>query len=205
MRYREKKSVADVIAWLSSQGVTTSRESYQTFLRRVLNLLPDDKAKDLKVDLELLRAVRRRLKLPLAPSSGRALTVKAVRAFNARSRQRRVAPVKKPKPVRAPLARPSRKPVLEADQLPLAGMVSPPSEPPKMRGTPDSPQGYADWKIVNEIARKKVFKKDRQIMLNMQGTVLHLKTREEYTPERLMADFGLTANEAQSCFMTFTT
>ena len=206
MRYTDKKSVTQVLSWLAERGVVTSRESYQTFLRRVLNLLPDNKARELLVDLQLLRAVRRRLKLPIAPAPGRLLPIKAVKSFHARSRQRRVAPVKKPKPVRAPLARPVRKsPVVEADQLPLVGIVAPPTDAPRMRGTPEKPEGYGDWKILNEIARKKVFRKDRQMMLNMQGTVLHLKTREEYTPERLMEDFGLTATEAQSCFMTFTT
>ena len=176
MRYTDKKSVMQVLSWLAERGVATSRESYQTFLRRVLNLLPDDKARELLVDLQLLRAVRRRLKLPLAPAPGRLLPIKAVKSFHARSRQ-----------------------------LPLVGIVAPPTDAPRMRGTPEKPEGYGDWKIINEIARKKVFRKDRQMMLNMQGTVLQLKTREEYTPERLMEDFGLTATEAQSCFMTFTT
>lgn len=204
MRYTEKKSVSQVLAWLSERGIATSRESYQTFLRRVLNLLPDDKAKELQVDLELLRAVRRRLKLPLAPASGRLMPVKAVKSFHSRSRQRRVGAPRKARSVRPPLARPARRPVVEDNQLPLAGIVAPPGEPPKMRGSMERPEGYGDWKIVNEIARKKVFKKNRQMMLNMQGTVIHLKTREEYSPERLMAEFDLTAPEAQSCFMTFT-
>lgn len=206
MRYTDKKSVASVLEWLVGQGVTTSRDSYQMYLRRVLNLLPDDKASAMKVDLELLRAIRRRLRLPLAPPAGRALTVKAVKSFNARSRQRRIAPVKKAKSVRAPLARSTKRPRFEADQLPLAGIVatsSPVSLAAKMRGTPEAPQGYGDWKIINEIAREKLMLLDRHLYPNMEGTVIHLKTRKLYSEEELVTIYKLTPTEAQSCFMTF--
>ena len=94
--------------------------------------------------------------------------------------------------------------VEEADQLPLAGIVAAPSEAPKLCGTLEKPESYGDWKIINEIARKKVFRQDRRMILNMQGIVIHLGTRQEYTEERLVAEFGLTPTEAKSCFMTLT-
>lgn len=74
-----------------------------------------------------------------------------------------------------------------------------------MRGTLENPQGRWDWKIVNDMARAKIFsqKGGDLMMTNYQGTVINIRTRHEYTPEELMAEFDLSANEAESCYMTF--
>ena len=42
------------------------------------------------------------------------------------------------------------------------------------------------------------------MVTNYQGNVIHLATKQEYTPEQLVEQFKLTPAEAQSCYQTFT-
>ena len=72
-----------------------------------------------------------------------------------------------------------------------------------MRGTPDAPQGFGDWKIINKIARDKLLRVNRHVYANcLGGQCINLKTREEYSEEDLIRLFHLTRTEAESCFMT---
>ena len=139
-------------------------------------------------------------------------------SFNSRSRRRKILPEPRPKSAAKPIAKPAAKGTLppaprssrrnrpEPGQLPLIGLVVPPSiEAPYARlvGTKDKPAHYADWKIINEVARAKPATADRHVYPNMDNAVIHLTTRAEYTPEQLVEEFGLSANEAESCFMSF--
>ena len=71
-----------------------------------------------------------------------------------------------------------------------------------MRGTEENPIGIPDWQILNRRARKKLAVIDRKILPNHQGMVIHLKTKRSYTPEDLVAEFGLTPTELESCSMS---
>ena len=64
-RYGELASVKEVLAWLAAQNAGCSRESYQKFLRRLLLDLGDAQALATGIDLPMLHAVRRRLRLPI--------------------------------------------------------------------------------------------------------------------------------------------
>ncbi len=67
-RYGEWASVKEVLAWLAEQNAGCSREAYQRFLRRLLHHLGDAQALEMGIDLPMLHAVRRRLRLPLGGS-----------------------------------------------------------------------------------------------------------------------------------------
>ena len=73
-----------------------------------------------------------------------------------------------------------------------------------MTGTPDKPETYQDWKIINGIVRKKIAKLNRSVFLNYQGRCFNNRTKEEYNPEDLVRLFGVTPVKAQSYFMSFT-
>ena len=207
MRYTDKKPVDQVLAWLAERGVPSGRQTFQTFLRRMLNLMSDAKANQIGVDLELLRAVRRRLQLPISPAPGRVRPLKAMLAFNSRSRRRRVnvaKKIKRPPPV--PPTHPSRQEKHEFAQLPRPGLDALPEiEAPyaKLRGTPDKPSGFGDYRIINEVARAKLAKINRWVWPNQQGDTINIRTRHEYTAEELVEQFGLSPTEAQTCFMSF--
>ncbi len=202
MRYQENRTVREVLGWLRDQDCPISRYSYQEFMRRVLRLLPVEQARDLGVDVEILRTIRVRLKMPINPRRARSTTIKPLPRHNARTRRRPIVPRPKNQPRPVPPRTPHRSSVPPAKTA--LALVVEPLLPPKMRGTPEDPQGYGDWKIINDMARKKVFAKDRSMMLNYMGTVTHTKTRHEWTQAELEVHFGLTPNEAESCFMTFT-
>lgn len=58
MRYVEDMTVESVLAWLEEQSCPIKRRSFQEFMTRVLRLMPLSQARLLKVDADLLRAVR---------------------------------------------------------------------------------------------------------------------------------------------------
>ena len=208
-RYQGNQSVDKFLEWLKQHGCSISRRSYHEFVHRVLCLMSMKQARDLGVDVELLRAVRVRGKLPIDPKGVRAVTGKPTPRHDSRARRRRILPRRESRLVGKSLGHSTPKknpPAATSASTPPREIELPTkqSEAPKMRGTPEDPQGHGDWKIINDMARKKVFSKDRSVMLNYQGTVLHTKTRHEYTQAELEAQFGLTPNEAESCFMTFT-
>ena len=91
-------------------------------------------------------------------------------------------------------------------QPPLLGIEAeaPAPAPQQLRGDPSRPETlrFGDWKIINQQAKAKLAKQTRHIFTNDNGTVFHLKTRKQYTAEDLVAEFGLTAVEARSCFLT---
>ncbi len=195
-----EKTVDNVREWLKKQNCPISVRGFDQFMRRVLRLVTMAQARRRGVDVDLLRAVRIRYQMPVDPRRTRALLGRRRPAHHARARRWPIAPrsEKPPPPPRSARPRP-----ISPVEVVAPSVVEPP--PPKMRGTPEAPQGYGDWKIINDMARKKVFAKDRSMLLNHWGTVIHIKTRYDYTQDELERDFGLTPNEAESCFMTFTT
>ena len=64
-RYIENTAVKEVLAWLAEQNAGCSRQTYQIFIRRLLVHLPDAQAEKLGIELPVLHAIRRRLRLPL--------------------------------------------------------------------------------------------------------------------------------------------
>ena len=212
MRYVENTSVEKVLAWIAEQGVSIARRTYQDFITRVLHLMPLAQAKDLGVNPELLKAIRVRYKLPVDPRRARVVVDKKAPWHNHRQRRRPIHVGPKPKRVAAaklaPVApaRPQKRDRLDANQFPLPGMVGLPPDAkqyPLMTGTPEKPAGYGDWKIINAMARDKLYALDRKVMPNYESGVIHIRTRKQYNPEELVALFNLTPNEAQSCYMSF--
>ena len=207
MRYAEKIPTAQVLAWLAQQGVVVRRDSFQFFMGRMLNLMDDDKAKRFGIELDLLRAVRRRLQFPVTPVSGRARRVKAMVAFNACSRRRRkVRPEPRAKASKVPApAPPVSRHQPKPDQTPAAGKVVSPSIEEmyrKLSGTPEQPNGLLDEKIINEVARAKLRQINSKIYPNWGGMVWNCVTKQTYTVEQLV-ELGLSPNEAESCFEDF--
>ena len=167
-----------------------------------------DQAKKLGVDVDLLRAIRVRLKLPADPRRARSTLGKPITRFDSRHRQRRLQTV--PKAKRLPLApaQPTRQD-RSSDvnhQQSLVGIAPTPEKTgtAKILGNVENLNSLFrnDWKIINEIARSKLRALDRKVYPNWKGRVFHLTTRVEYTREDLMKQFGLTRAEAESCFLT---
>lgn len=209
MRYQEDCTVSEVLAWLKEKGTEISRRSYQDFMVRVLRLMPLEQARELKVNADLLRAVRVRYKLSPDPRSSRLTASKRTVRHNPRWQRRKILPEPRPKVAAKatppPTTRSPGRDQPEPAQLLMAGLVAPPAiEAPyaKLRGTPDKPDGYADMKIINQVARAKLAKANRHIYPNTEGTTIHISTRHEYTPEELVAECGLSPTEASTCFMT---
>ena len=67
MRYCDQLPVRSVQEHLAVLGVRGHVSAFQNFLRRVLTALPAAAAEAYGIDLRLLRAIRRRLHLPLQP------------------------------------------------------------------------------------------------------------------------------------------
>ena len=205
MRYRENLSVSRVLEWLKEQNCPISLRTYHEFITRVLYRLALDHAKELGVDVDLLRAVRVRYKLPVEPQRVRGVISKQRPPHNSRAKRRKIGLPRKPKlavnpPTVANVGRPTR---ADAAQLPLLGLDAD-TAPPQIRGDVSRPETlrYSDWQIINESARSKLAKQSRQVMTNDAGTVYHLRTGKQYTEEDLVREFGLTPTEAQSCFLT---
>ena len=206
LRYVERKSVAEVIAWLAEQKCTISSRSYYDFMARVLRLMPLEQAEKLGVDVPLLRAVRVRLKYPVDPRRSTALGSKRVKRFYSRHRQRRLQTVPKAKRVPPPARTVCPERASDPAQLPLAGIAPSPVQPGMEQITGDvnnfKSLSRQDWIIVNGMARGKLRVIDRRVYPNWQGRVFHLSTRVDYTREDLIKQFGLTPAEAESCFLT---
>ncbi len=205
MRYQENNPVKVVLEWLRKQNCQITIRGYDQFLRRVLRLMPIKQAHELGVDVDLLRAIRIRYRLPVDPKGVRVALGKRRPAHHARARRRRIAPRPKerPQPLEPRLA---RRPVMAVvgtattERSPIAA-AAPPVQ--KLRGTMDNPHNN-DWMLINEMARQKLYDQDKRVMINDVGLVIHMSTRHEYTVKELVEQFGLHENEAESCFMTFT-
>lgn len=209
MRYQDNCTVSEVLAWLKEKGTEISRRSYQDFMVRVLHLMPLEQARELKVNADLLRAVRVRYKLPPDPRSSRLTASRRTARHNPRWQRRKILP--KPRSesleVSAP-AYPAQEARPKPSQPPLTGTKIPPTAEEtyaKLRGTPDNPANYGDWKIINEVAHAKLRKINRHVYPNQGGLTIHLYTRHEYTEEELIEQFDLSPTEAQSCFMSLDT
>ncbi len=203
MRYQENNLVADVLAWLEEQSCGITEQGYHRFMTRVLRRLPVAQARELGVDLALLRAVRVRYKFPVDPKGGGAITAKRRPPHNVRAHRRRIVPrPPEPLPARRP-RHPARDVEQKSADVPRPLPVEPAPGLPALRGTLDNPHN-SDWILINDMALEKLYAKDKLIMINDVGEVIHIKTRREYTPEQLVEQFGLHKSEAESCFMTFT-
>ena len=210
MRYEQRKSVPEVLAWLAAHGCVINKRSYQLFHWRVLRLMSLEQAQELGVDVDLLRAIRVRLKLPVDPRRIGSAFAKSIRRFDPRHRHRKIQVG--PKPKRVPLAmspKPSHQPVgapADSAQFPRAGLIpsGDATEEYVFRGDPAKPETLSrqDWSEINKVARKKLLRINRQIWPNQSGTVFHFRTRQQYTREHLIG-LGLSSNEAESCFQTF--
>ena len=205
MRYAEDNSVRTVLAWLKEQGCEITDRGFHGFMSRVLHLLPLEQARQLGVDVDFLRAVRVRYRLPVDPKRARRVKGKPAPRHFSRSKRRKIGLPRKPKPAPVPTTASVRQtPGVDAARPPVAGIqieVATPAR--KLHGNPSKPDTlrYGDWKIINEEARTKIAKQSRQIWFDA-GTVSNFKTRKQYTQEDLVKEFGLTPVEAQSCFLT---
>ena len=208
MRYRENKPVAAVLVWLKEQSCMISRTSYHEFMARVLHMLSLDQARELGVDVELLRAVRVRYKLLVDPKRTRRVTGKPVPRHNVRAKRRTIGLSGKPKDTLPhATANVRQTPRVDPAKTPFHGIEAKVAAPSaKLHGDPTKPDTlrYGDWKIINEQAKAKLAKQNRQIWTDA-GTVFNFRTGKQYTEEDLMREFGLTPAEAQSCFLTLET
>ena len=206
MRYRDNKPVAAVLAWLKDQNCVISRGSYQEFMARVLHVLSLEQAREFGVDIELLRAIRVRYKLPVDPRRARKAIGKPAPRHNSRAKRRKIGLLHKPKPIPPrTTANVRQTPTVDPAKTPFHGIEAKVAAPTaKLHGDPSKPKTlrYRDWKIINEEARTKIAKQSRHIFTNDAGTVSNFRTRKQYTEEDLMAEFGLTPAEARSCFLT---
>ena len=209
MRYEGNQSVSHVLSWLASQNCVVTSRAYQYFHLRVLRLMSLDQAEKLGVDVDLLRAIRTRLKIPVDPRRVGSTLAKPIKRFDLRHRQRRIqiGPEVK-RPVVVPPPKSPRRGATESDSMQLAPAGLVPAEAADeyvFRGDPEklATLSRQDWVHVNKEARRKLLKISRHVWPNQNGTVFHLHTRKEYTREELAKDFGLTAAEAESCYQTF--
>ena len=195
-----------VLAWLKEQDCAISRGSYHEFMARVLHLLPLEQAREMGVEVELLRAVRVRYKLLVDPKRARRVIGKPAPRHFSRAKRRKIGLPRKPRPAPDPhaVSNVPRQSWSDGAQQPFLGIEAEASARPRFLGDPSKPETlrYADWKIINEEARTKIAKQSRQILTNDAGTVFSFKTGKQYTEEDLMREFGLTLAEAQSCFLT---
>ena len=202
MRYVEKRGVAEVLLWLSEQGIACSDSNFHKQLGRILKKLPDDEAERVGVDLDLLRAVRRRLRMPLRPRGPRAGTI-PIRRFFSGSIERRVW-------VKSPMSAPSLPSPRSATQPPPLtpshnGQHPNGTRPAASRApviAPDPlapPKTLDDWRAVQARAVKKI---PTNIMNNWHGTVVDMDTDRSLNQAELMERFRLTEHEAESLFLT---
>ena len=205
MRYAENNPVKTVLAWLKEQGCVITDRGFHGYMARVLHRLPLDQARQLGVDVDLLRAVRVRYKLPVDPKRTRRVMGKPAPRHYSRAKRRKIGLPRKSKRAPAPAAASVRQtPSVDAARPPVLGIQIEVATPaPKLHGDPLKPEilRYGDWKIINKEAKAKIAKQSRQIWFDA-GTVSNFKTRKQYTEADLMAEFGLTPVEAQSCFLT---
>ena len=206
MRYEERKPVVIVLKWLEQQSCPIAFRSYKDFMGRVLRLMSLARAEALGVDVDLLRAVRVRLKLPLDPRRVRSTLGKPLTRFDSRHRSRRLQILPKAKrPVLVARSVGKRDRIGDPRPLSPSGFAPVPETPSeRLTGDPSNLKSLtlADWRIINKAARLKLLQRERKIESNWEGRVFHRTTHQQYTRQELMAQFGLSVAEAESCYLT---
>ncbi len=198
MRYKEQKSVVQVVDWLKDKQCEVTGRAYHGFMLRVLRLMPLKQAEALGVDPSLLRAIRIRLKLPLDPKGKRVAVGKGTERYDHRRRRRRLASEPKSRPSAPPPTRPRRVKVSPVGQMPLTGIL----ETTDAEISAFQRFNRAQLREVNEQATAKVRAMSLEVYTNVDGRCFHIKTKREYTPEELQSKFSLSYAEAQSLFKT---
>lgn len=202
MRYQEKTGVEEVRAWLGMQNAACARKTLQKHLHRVLTRLDDRQAAALGVDLGLLRAVRRRLGLPLNPTDAPKAAPGSLARFDARGRQRGVWVRRRPEvPAAASPTTPAVLPGAAAVVKTGRATAGPAAQPVVAAegGPAPRPRRLHQW---HEVHRQAIAKLPSTILPNWHGTVMDMETDQELTAGQLRDRFGLSPVEAESLFLT---
>lgn len=196
MRYCRKSSVDQVQDHLASIGVICHVSALHNFIRRVLTMFPADLSAIHQVDVRLLKAVRRRLRMPLQPPRRRQNT--------ARKALPRFACVGGPAPVRprgpAKTRSTSSKQSFEhRDPLGQKSALAPAAVRTCEEALPASGEPtLSQWKAISIRALAKL--PDHVCPWN--GDVFDTRSRRPISESSLVADYRLSQQEAKSLFLT---
>ncbi len=196
MRYCDKKSLESVRRHLASLAVATHPSTLENFLGRVVTVLRADQASARQVDLRLLRAIRRRLGLPLQPPERRGAPRKALPRFSC------VGPLAAVRP-RGPV-KPRREPALPvvarspgAPRPPLVGQTPPAVISPRALAGATPPGRPSALQQMKDLAEQ------AQALLPAhvgywEGGAINWRTKQPISEAELVRDYGLSVHQARA-------
>ena len=194
MRYCEKVSVESVQKHLATLGVNSHVSALHNFLRRMLTAFPSASADTHQVDLRLLKAVRRRLHLPLQPAQRRDTPKMALPRFACVGTLPAVRPRGPAKSRQEPGEQTGRRPASFEGVPPAATKAHDQTSAVATGQNPTLPQ----WRIIEKQALAKL----PDHVCPYGDLVLDTRTRRPIPEASLVADYGLSEHEAKSLFLS---